>query len=147
MPQANPNRPTLSGINSTRARSNAGNAAASAKSETAPVRCSPRPPADQTAGAHRIFIDPSQPFPSVDNVEHDTPRQKEEGTTMTKFGFAAVVASGLVAAILGLAAPAQAATAGNTPTVVASAIDIFPTDFGHHAWVVDIQPHANVPHR
>jgi hypothetical protein len=29
---------------------------------------------------------------------------------------------------------------------VASAINI-PTDFGHHAWVVDIQPHANVPHR
>ena len=32
---------------------------------------------------------------------------------MTKFGFAAVVASGLTAAILGLAAPAQAATAVN----------------------------------
>ena len=66
---------------------------------------------------------------------------------MTKFGFAAVVASGLVAAILGLAAPAQAATAGNAPTVVASPIDILPTDYGHHAWVIDIQPHANVPHR
>jgi hypothetical protein len=48
---------------------------------------------------------------------------------------------------LGLAAPAQAATAGNAPTVVASAIDILPTEYGHHAWVVDIQPHANVPHR
>jgi hypothetical protein len=78
MPQANPNRPTLSGINSTRARSNAGNAAASAKSETAPVRCSPRPPADQTAGAHRIFIDPSQPFPSVDtsNTTHQDRKKK-----------------------------------------------------------------------
>jgi hypothetical protein len=65
---------------------------------------------------------------------------------MNKFGFAAVAASGLTAAILGLAAPAQAATAVNAPTVVASAINI-PTDFGHHAWVVDIQPHANVPHR
>jgi hypothetical protein len=30
---------------------------------------------------------------------------------------------------------------------VASAIDILPTEYGHHAWVVDIQPHANVPHR
>ena len=59
---------------------------------------------------------------------------------MNKFGFAAVVASGLTAAILGLAAPAQAAPAVNTPIIV-------PTDFGHHAWVVDIQPHANVPHR
>ena len=65
---------------------------------------------------------------------------------MNKFGFAAVVASGLTAAILGLAAPAQAATAVNAPTVVASAITI-PTDFGHHAWVIDIQPHVNVPHR
>jgi hypothetical protein len=65
---------------------------------------------------------------------------------MNKFGFAAVVASGLTAAILGLAAPAQAATAINAPTGVASAIDI-PTDFGHHAWVIDIQPKVNVPHR
>ena len=66
---------------------------------------------------------------------------------MNQFGFAAVVASGLVAAILGLAAPAQAATAGNAPTVVASAIDILPTEYGHHAWVVDIQPQVNAPHR
>ena len=65
---------------------------------------------------------------------------------MKKFGFAAVVASGLTAAILGLAAPAQAATAVNVPTVAPSAIDI-PTDYGHHAWVIDIQPHVNVPHR
>ena len=64
---------------------------------------------------------------------------------MNKFGFAAVVASGLTAAILGLAAPAQAATAVKTPISVAS-INI-PTDFGHHAWVVDIQPQTNVPHR
>ena len=36
---------------------------------------------------------------------------------MKKFGFATIAASGLVAAILGLAAPAQAATAVNAPTV------------------------------
>ena len=65
---------------------------------------------------------------------------------MNKFGFAAVVASGLTAAILGLAAPAQAAPAVNAPTVVASAINI-PTDVGHHAWVIDIQPKVQVPHR
>ena len=65
---------------------------------------------------------------------------------MNKFGFAAVVASGLAAAILGLAAPAQAAPAVNAPTVVPSAINI-PTDIGHHAWVIDIQPKVNVPHR
>jgi hypothetical protein len=42
---------------------------------------------------------------------------------------------------------AQAATAVKTPPLsVAQAINI-PTDFGHHAWVVDIQPQANVPHR
>ena len=63
---------------------------------------------------------------------------------MKKFGFATIAASGLIAAILGLAAPAQAATAVNAPTVLASITDI-PTDVGHHAWVVDIQPHVNVP--
>ena len=46
---------------------------------------------------------------------------------------------------LGLAAP-QAATGLNAPTVVASAINI-PADFGHHAWVIDIQPHVSVPQR
>ena len=65
---------------------------------------------------------------------------------MNKFGFAAVVASGIVAAILGLAAPAQAATAVNTPISVPSAINV-PTDFDHHGWVVDIQPQVNARHR
>jgi hypothetical protein len=65
---------------------------------------------------------------------------------MINFGFAAMVASGFTAAILGLAASAEAATGLNAPTVVASAINI-PADFGHHAWVIDIQPHANAPHR
>jgi hypothetical protein len=63
---------------------------------------------------------------------------------MKKFGFAAVVASGLTAAILGLAA--QAGTPVTAPSVVASAIDI-PTDFGHHGWVIDILSRANVAHR
>jgi hypothetical protein len=44
---------------------------------------------------------------------------------MKKFGFATVVASGLAAAVLGLAGPAQA-------------------DLGHHDWVNDIQQHATV---
>jgi len=77
--------------------------------------------------------------------EHNR-RQKEEGTAMNKFGFAAVAASGIAAAMLGLAAPAQAATAVDTPISVASAINI-PTDLGHNAWVVDIQPQVNAPHR
>jgi len=48
---------------------------------------------------------------------------KEEGIKMKKFGFATIVASGLAAAVLGLAGPAQA-------------------DIGHHQWVQDIQQQA-----
>jgi hypothetical protein len=55
----------------------------------------------------------------------------EEGIEMKKFGFASiagVVASGLAAAVLGLAGPAQA-------------------DVGHHDWIYDItQPQVSVPH-
>jgi hypothetical protein len=46
---------------------------------------------------------------------------------MKKFGFATIIASGLTAAVLGLAGPAQA-------------------DIGHHDWVHDIQPQVIVPH-
>jgi hypothetical protein len=46
---------------------------------------------------------------------------------MKKFGFATVIASGLTAAVLGLAGPAQA-------------------DIGHHDWVNDIHQTAVVPH-
>lgn len=45
---------------------------------------------------------------------------------MKKFGFATVIASGLIAAVLGLAGPAQA-------------------DVGHHVWVNNIGPHVTVP--
>jgi hypothetical protein len=45
---------------------------------------------------------------------------------MKKFGFATIIASGLTAAVLGLAGPAQA-------------------DIGHHDWVNDIQPQVSVP--
>jgi hypothetical protein len=63
---------------------------------------------------------------------------------MKKLGFATVVASGLAAAVLGLAAPAQAVTAADAPTVLASAIDI-PTGVDHTTWLNDIGPHVNVP--
>jgi len=46
---------------------------------------------------------------------------------MKKFGFAAVIASGLAAAVIGLAGPAQA-------------------DIGHNDWVNTIQPTVSVPH-
>ena len=45
---------------------------------------------------------------------------------MKKFGFATIIASGLAAAVLGLAGPASA-------------------DVGHHDWVHDIQPQVSVP--
>jgi hypothetical protein len=45
---------------------------------------------------------------------------------MKKFGFATIIASGLSAAVLVLAGPAQA-------------------DIGHHDWVHDIQPTVSVP--
>ena len=63
---------------------------------------------------------------------------------MKNFGFAAIAASGLAAAILGFAAPAQAATAVQAPTAVTTAID-FPTTVDHHQWIHDIQPKVNVP--
>jgi hypothetical protein len=53
---------------------------------------------------------------------------------MKKFGFATIVASGLAAAILGFAGPAQAATTVQIPTGI-----------DHHQWVQDIQPKVNVP--
>lgn len=46
---------------------------------------------------------------------------------MKKFGFATIVASGLAAAAIGLAGPAQA-------------------DIGHHDWAIITQPHATAPH-
>jgi hypothetical protein len=48
---------------------------------------------------------------------------------MKKFGFASVIATGFVAAVIGLAAPAQA-------------------DLGHHDWVNQVNGSSNVvvPH-
>jgi hypothetical protein len=45
---------------------------------------------------------------------------------MKKLGFATIIASGLTAAVLGLAGPAQA-------------------EIGHHGWVNNIQPQVTVP--
>ncbi len=63
---------------------------------------------------------------------------------MKKFGFATVVASGLVAVLLGLAAPAQAVASADAPRVLASATDI-PTGIDHRVWLDQIGPHVNVP--
>jgi hypothetical protein len=52
--------------------------------------------------------------------------EKEEGAKVKKFGFATMIASGLAAAVLGFAGPAQA-------------------DSIHHDWVHDIQQQVSVP--
>jgi hypothetical protein len=64
---------------------------------------------------------------------------------MKKFGFATLISTGLVAAILGLAAPAQAVAAAYAPTALVSATDI-PTDLEHHSWIDVIGPVVSVPH-
>ncbi len=64
---------------------------------------------------------------------------------MKKFGFATVIASGLAAAVLGLAGPAQATTtAEDAPAVLNSAIGA-PTGIDHNNWLDQIGPHVNVP--
>jgi hypothetical protein len=50
----------------------------------------------------------------------------EKDRRMKKLGFATMIASGLTAAVLGLAGPASA-------------------DVGHHDWVHVIQPQVTVP--
>lgn len=46
---------------------------------------------------------------------------------MKKFGFATIIASGMIAGVLGVAAPAQA-------------------DVDHQSWINDIGPSVVVPH-
>jgi len=60
-------------------------------------------------------------------------------TLMKKFGFAAVAASGLAAAILGLAAPAGAAAPAPLNLTTIS------TDLDHHGWVYQLGPNVYVP--
>ena len=60
---------------------------------------------------------------------------------MKKYGFAAVVASGLAAAVLGFAAPAQANDELTVPVIPAS----HSTGIDHLDWLNDIQPKVNIP--
>ncbi|GAS86148.1 hypothetical protein [Mycolicibacterium brisbanense] len=55
-----------------------------------------------------------------------TQKTKGPGITMKKFGFATIIASGMAAAVLGLAGAAQA-------------------DVSHHDWLDQIGPHVTVP--
>jgi hypothetical protein len=75
-------------------------------------------------------------------TESDRLKEKERsGIEMKKFGFAAVVASGLGAAVLGFAAPAQASAEVTVPVIPAS----YPSGVDHLDWLNDIQPKVNVP--
>lgn len=58
---------------------------------------------------------------------------------MKKFGFATIIASGLAAAIVGFAAPAQA-DATDLPV-----LDTISAGVDHVGWINDIQPDVNVP--
>jgi hypothetical protein len=55
-----------------------------------------------------------------------TAEDEGTGVIMKKFGFATIIASGMAAAVLGLAGPAQA-------------------DIEHHGWLDQIGPHVTVP--
>jgi hypothetical protein len=58
---------------------------------------------------------------------------------MKKLGFATIAATGLAAAVLGLAVPAQATTLATAPITTIS------TDLDHHGWIQDIHPRATAP--
>jgi len=58
---------------------------------------------------------------------------------MKKFGFATIIASGLVVGALGLAAPAIQAVASPVSSTTISA------DSEHHVWLDQIRPNVNVP--
>jgi hypothetical protein len=58
---------------------------------------------------------------------------------MKKFEFATIIASGLVAGALGIAAPAaQAAVEPVSSTTISAGVD-------HHVWLDQIGPQVNVP--
>ena len=58
---------------------------------------------------------------------------------MKKFGFATVVASGLIAGVLGVTAPAaQAEPVADTVSTISVGVD-------HHVWLDQIDQKVNVP--
>jgi hypothetical protein len=58
---------------------------------------------------------------------------------MKKFGYATIIASGLVAGALGIAAPAAQAAVGPVSSTTTSAGD------DHHVWLDQIGSQVNVP--
>jgi hypothetical protein len=70
--------------------------------------------------------------------------RKNKNMNMKKFGFAAAISSGLVAAVLGLAAPASAVAPGDGTRVVEMIQDT-KVGIDHLNWLEDIRPKVNVP--
>nr|WP_101952825.1 hypothetical protein [Mycobacterium sp. 3519A] len=64
---------------------------------------------------------------------------------MKKFGVATMIASGVVGALVGLAAPAAAATSDQAPAGISS-VTIAADHHGGWIWIFPIQPHVYVPH-
>ena len=64
--------------------------------------------------------------PNARVTRHGSNTTKKKASN-EEVGFATIIASGLAAAVLGFAGPAQA-------------------DIGHHDWIYDIQPQVSVPH-
>jgi hypothetical protein len=62
---------------------------------------------------------------------------------MKKLGFV-VTATGLAAAIVALASPAQATATAQAPTITDASISV-PAGIDHLDWLNDIQPKVNVP--
>jgi hypothetical protein len=72
------------------------------------------------------------------------PNEKEIGSTMKKIAFATLVTGGVAAAILGLGAPALAATPGDGQRVL-DLVTESKTGVDHLQWLDDIRPKVNVP--
>jgi hypothetical protein len=72
------------------------------------------------------------------------PLFERKNKNMKKIGFAAVISSGLVAAVLGLAAPASAEAPGDGTRVV-EMIQGTKVGIDHLNWLEDIRPKVNVP--
>ncbi len=63
---------------------------------------------------------------------------------MKKFGFAAIVASGLTAGILGVASPVQAVASAEALPV--AELPAYSTGIDHNQWIDTIHPAVTVPH-
>lgn len=64
---------------------------------------------------------------------------------MKKFGVATMIASGVVGAVVGLSAPAAAATSDQTPAGISS-VTIAADHHRNWIWIFPIQPRVYVPH-